>query len=50
MRVTILNRIKHGQRIEKPKIKVTTVKPESWDPNSNDKFAEAAIAWRKRLV
>ncbi len=42
-----LVRIKFGQKIDKPSIKVRTVSPTFWDPSSNVKYAEAVVAWRR---
>lgn len=49
----LMNQIKFGERlVGKPEIKVRTVFPPEWSPNSTSSFAEAAIAWRlqKSLV
>lgn len=46
MEAKTLIKIKHGQKIDKPVLKVRTVKPSFWDPNSNSAYAEAATAWR----
>lgn len=46
MEAKTLIKIKRGQKIDKPVLKVRTVKPSFWDPNSNSAYAEAATAWR----
>jgi hypothetical protein len=44
----ILDRIKVGERIQKPPIRVKSTIPPDWNPNSTESFAKAAEVWRKR--
>jgi hypothetical protein len=44
----VLSRIKIGERIPKPAIKVRTTTPEGWNPNDIRSYAKAARAWRVR--
>jgi hypothetical protein len=44
----VLNRIKIGERIPKPAIRVKTTTPEGWNPGDIKSYAQAAMAWRNR--
>lgn len=44
----VLSRIKTGEKIEKPSIKVRTTTPEGWNPSDTKSYAEAFKQWRNR--
>ena len=42
----VLTRIKVGERITKPAIKVKTTTPDGWNPTDTRSYAEAFKQWR----
>lgn len=45
---TVLSRIKLGERIPKPALKVKTIIPDGWNPTDVKSYAEAFKQWRNR--